>query len=1000
MSAALVVRRAMRLSAAALAVAACSPGVRPAAAPAPAPGAAEAPGSAPAVAVPAPAPVPPTLPAPRQPIAPPATAFVLGLMPVRSTGVAAWRAAHPAWDGRGVLIGILDSGVDPSVPGLLTTSTGARKILDLRNFSSEGTVPLERVHPDAAGRIALPGGLVVSGAAAVAAVAVDSAWYGGVVRELSYGDAPEADFNGNGSNRDSYGVVVVRSASGWVAFIDTNGDGSLADEKPLADYLVRGGTFTFGLPGAARTRGPITGAVNLSEDASGAPRLSLVLDTAGHGTHVAGIAAGYDIGKVEGFDGVAPGAQIIGLKIADDARGGISTTGSMLRAMEYAVRFAAARRLPLVLNMSFGIGNMEPGAAQMDSVVNAFLLAHPDVVFAIAAGNDGPGAETVGLPGSAALALGVGSLYPGPFAAVQFGTQSPDVLGWWSSRGGALDKPDIVTPGIAYSTVPRWNTGGEIKAGTSMSTPHAAGLVALLVSALAAEGRTATAAQLEDALRASAHHLPGASATDEGYGAPDLEAAYRWLEAGHPASRFIVRAAPPALEHAPVAGMGAAPQVEVARADARPSAAYRRSGFAWPGDTVQWFSVTRLQEPGGPAAAAGAATYRLSSDQPWLVPEDATVTFDAAGSVRLEVRYDRSRLTRPGRYVGSVDAVPVADSTAGPAFRLVSEIVIPDDVTWGGEQRTGVVVAGGRAWRRYLDVPAGASGLAVHAVVPDSTAHASLALFEPGGRPSRTDGNTDVGGRSGTAGTLSVTANDLRPGVWEAVVQALPGDSLHFDFAAAIPPIAIAVVDSGAASPGVTLQSESGRDTTVLATADRIGVETGWVATVEHGGPYRRTFAAPAWATQAVLEVQLTPQLWELVTDFGLTMFDQDGAQLGNSPMNYDFNRLTVDLPEQRAAGYPVTVELFPAFALPTPPASFTAQVRVEFVGPSAPIPLQGAGDTATVALPAHATAAVRLPAFPSLVTAPEWRDLVRIRVMGKAEDWATIERTIAIARP
>ena len=985
-------RRPLTL-AAALALAACAPAARPSA-PAPAPSPAAPPPAAPVAPTAAPAPAP-TPPPPRQPIAPPATAFMLGLMPVQSTGVAAWRAEHPTDDGRGVLIGILDSGIDPSVPGLLTTTTGAPKILDLRNFSSEGDVPLARVRPDAAGRIALPGGLVLRGAAAVAAVATDSVWYGGVIRELSFGDAPAADFNGNGSNRDSYGVVVVRSAQGWVAFIDTDGDGSLADERPLADYLVRRDTFTLGPRGAGREP-PITGALNLSVDSTGAPRLSLVLDTAGHGTHVAGIAAGHDIGGVTGFDGVAPGAQIIGLKIADDARGGISTTGSMVRAMEYAARFAAERHLPLVLNMSFGIGNMEPGEAEMDSVVNAFLLAHPDVVFAIAAGNDGPGTETVGLPGSAALALGVGSVYPAVFSAVQFGAQSPDELGWWSSRGGALDKPDVVTPGIAYSTVPRWNTGGEIKAGTSMSTPHAAGIVALLESALVAEGRTATAAQITEALRVSARRLPGASETDEGYGMPWVGSAYSWLEAGHLASRYLVLAVPPTLDHAPGSGPLTGPPVAVVRPDERPSAAYRRDGLAWPGDTLQRFVIT---EVGGDVGAGAPDTFRLRSDAPWLVPEAGAVALDAGGRAEVEVRYDRALLARPGRYVGSVTAVSAADPGAGPAFRLVNEIIVPDSLSWGTEAAPGRSLAGGLAWRRYVNVPVGASGLAVHAVLPDTSAHATLALFEPSGRPSRTDGDTDLGGRGGTVGTLSVTADDIRPGVWEAVVQALPGDSLHFDFAAAVPPIVIAAVDSSADAASVTLRSETGRDTTLRVTAERVGTVTSWVANVEHGGPYSRTFVAPPWATQAVLEVHVTPALWELVTDFGLTIFDRDGAQLGNSPMNYDFNRLTVDLPEQRAADYPIRVELFPAFALPVPPASFAADVRVAFLGPAQAIPLAGQ-DTAVVSLPPRGVAVVRIPRFAGLATDGGWEDLVDLRVLGSAGDWAVIERTIGVSRP
>ncbi|HEV8613481.1 MAG TPA: hypothetical protein VGQ73_08210, partial [Gemmatimonadales bacterium] len=68
-------------------------------------------------------------------------------MPLVSTGVPAFLAAHPLWDGRGVLIAILDSGLDPGVPGLDSTSAGRPKILDLRDFSGEGRIQLTPVLP-------------------------------------------------------------------------------------------------------------------------------------------------------------------------------------------------------------------------------------------------------------------------------------------------------------------------------------------------------------------------------------------------------------------------------------------------------------------------------------------------------------------------------------------------------------------------------------------------------------------------------------------------------------------------------------------------------------------------------------------------------------------------------------------------------------------------------------------------------------------------------------
>src|SRR5207248_6696666 len=77
-----------------------------------------------------------------EPAVEPPVAYMLGLMPLKSTGVDVFRAAHPTYDGRGVLIAILDSGIDPNVPGLIVTSTGAPKIIELRDFSTEGRVAL------------------------------------------------------------------------------------------------------------------------------------------------------------------------------------------------------------------------------------------------------------------------------------------------------------------------------------------------------------------------------------------------------------------------------------------------------------------------------------------------------------------------------------------------------------------------------------------------------------------------------------------------------------------------------------------------------------------------------------------------------------------------------------------------------------------------------------------------------------------------------------------
>ncbi|HEX6433526.1 MAG TPA: S8 family serine peptidase, partial [Gemmatimonadales bacterium] len=472
-----------------------------------------------------------------QPMVPAEAAYSHGWMPLASTGVEKFLARHPTFDGRGVLIGILDTGIDPGVPGLLKTSTDAPKIMDLRDFSDEGAVRLERIVPQ--GDTVVIAGRPLRGFGRVAALSTAGPYYGGVIREIPLGELPASDLNGNGSDSDTLAIVVTRATDGWVMLADTDGNGSLMGERPVHDYLVARETFGW----AARGRAPrLNIAANFSAE-RGEPRLTLVFDISSHGTHVAGIAAGHDLYGVTGFNGVAPGAQLLGLKIANSAQGSVTTTGSMLRAMDYAIRFAAARRLPLVLNLSFGVGNEVEGTARIDAIIDSVLAQHPEIGFTIAAGNDGPGLSTVGFPGSARRSISIGATLPSSFLPADPTSGSrDDQLAYFSSRGGELAKPDLVTPGVAYSTVPRWSTGKEIEQGTSMASPHAAGLVALLVSGLVQDKRAINASAIRQALMVTARPLPAASFIDEGTGIPEIEQAYQWLRTDRSLPDIQVRA--------------------------------------------------------------------------------------------------------------------------------------------------------------------------------------------------------------------------------------------------------------------------------------------------------------------------------------------------------------------------------------------------------------------------------------------------------------------------
>ena len=84
------------------------------------------------------------------------------------------------------------------------------------------------------------------------------------------------------------------------------------------------------------------------------PNLVPSQDTIGHGTHVAGIAAGNGRASDGVYTGVAPEAELIIVKLGNSEGYGFSKTTSLMRAIQFAVQQAAALNRPLVINMSLG----------------------------------------------------------------------------------------------------------------------------------------------------------------------------------------------------------------------------------------------------------------------------------------------------------------------------------------------------------------------------------------------------------------------------------------------------------------------------------------------------------------------------------------------------------------------------------------------------------------------------------------------------------------------
>jgi subtilisin family serine protease len=195
-------------------------------------------------------------------------------------------------------------------------------------------------------------------------------------------------------------------------------------------------------------------------------------DAFGHGTHVASIAAGTGAKSGGKYKGVAPDAKVLNGKVLDDS--GYGDDSGILAGMEWAAQQGAD-----IVNLSLGGPDM-PDTDPLEEAVDK-LSAEKDILFAIAAGNEGP--ESVGSPGSADAALTVGAV------------DKKDRLAGFSSTGprvgdGAV-KPDVTAPGVAITAAAAKGSliaqeVGESPAGyltidgTSMATPHVAGAAALL----------------------------------------------------------------------------------------------------------------------------------------------------------------------------------------------------------------------------------------------------------------------------------------------------------------------------------------------------------------------------------------------------------------------------------------------------------------------------------------------------------------------------------------
>lgn len=197
-------------------------------------------------------------------------------------------------------------------------------------------------------------------------------------------------------------------------------------------------------------------------------------DNNGHGTHISGIVGGYL--PAQQFQGVAPGCVFHIYKVLNAMGNG--KIDVLIAALRQILEEQPKNQIR-VMNISVGM-TQNPGQSQQQRLIEVIdAVWQAGIIVVAAAGNNGPGENTITCPGIAKKIITVGS------ADDQKTMLGHGLKRGYSGRGPTRDcivKPEILAPGTGIRSCGNMGTRSfSIKSGTSMAAPVVTGMLALLL---------------------------------------------------------------------------------------------------------------------------------------------------------------------------------------------------------------------------------------------------------------------------------------------------------------------------------------------------------------------------------------------------------------------------------------------------------------------------------------------------------------------------------------
>jgi subtilisin family serine protease len=947
--------------------------------------------------------------------APPAAQDWREFMPAEVIGARSFVRVRPHLDGRGLVVAVLDTGVDPLATGLTRTSTGAPKVIEARDFTGQGDVVLQLagISGDADFPVARTADVVLRGLESVTPTAFDGQWWLGTFDEKQIGPPDLRDWNRNGRGDDKLALLVWRTGPGpddVRALIDLDGNGMAHGEPVVRPFHVAQELFV------PKVADPDSHTAQLSlafEPDFARSKASLHFTDGSHGTHVAGIIAGWQVFGRQGWDGIAPGAQVLSLKIGHNARsGGATPTESFLRAVQFAADWSRRTGRPVVLNASYGVGAGAERNGDIDKAVDDAVRGAPLLTVSFSAGNDGPGISSVGSPAAADLALAVGAMLPRETVPTLYGGKTVQhELFAFSSRGGELTKPEVVAPGVAATSVPIWD-GREVKNGTSMASPQVAGAMLLVWAALLDATDKAALADptkralpglhsglVRRALTWSARPLPGYSLLDQGHGLVDVGraaalAARLWQRSGESKSALGYRLETSAPRHDGVL----------------PPANYWRTGVFVPGPDWNVKTEVRALLPTAMPAAERekfSTVLDLSVDADWVELVRPRVHLRADRPATFEVRLRPDKLRAPGLYTAKVvgrEAGSQFDEAAFECWQVVVVPLRPDPAAGAVARWPDVKVQPGQVWRQWVMVPPGSRQLRLNATrKPGVYSEAYVAVFDPDGRRVRPD-KRFVSSQEGLDAEWLASGSALQPGVWEITLagglQATQATTA--DIEVAFTGLRGAAIDKLAAASGSLPEAKT--TLTNLWGEPFVGSAKGAIthagkadkATVKDDTHTFKVALGPLYRG-ARLKLALARETYDQCTDVAVTVKDASGREVFEGA----FHGPEFDASWRKASGKTdemYTVAVAAGFAFPRKePWKLDVDQALELAQPlplDVKAPAGPGGQTGQVWAFANVPVKLDVKATQPLPQAPDgfqWRGAVDLWTLDGTRRWASI---------